>query len=93
MAQLEQIMNKHIAPHHRRVKPKPFAKRSSALSAEVNSRERGQKRRPRVKPLTLRRAGQFENVLQDLMSPLFKPAVSHCWRCAAEPWVKLSGTA
>jgi hypothetical protein len=39
------------------------------------------------------RADQFENVSQDLMSPLFKPAVSHCWRCAAEPWVKLSGTA
>jgi hypothetical protein len=36
---------------------------------------------------------QFENVLQDLMSPLFKPAVSHCWRIAEEPWVKLSGTA
>jgi hypothetical protein len=46
-----------------------------------------------LKRLTRSGAGQFENVLQDLMSPLFSPAVSHCWRCAAEPWVKLSGTA
>jgi hypothetical protein len=36
---------------------------------------------------------QLENVLQELMSPLFKPAVSHFWRCSEEPWVKLSGTA
>jgi hypothetical protein len=47
----------------------------------------GLKRRARTCP------GQFEKVLQDLMSPLFKPAVSHCWRIAEEPWVKLSGTA
>ena len=40
-----------------------------------------------------KRAVQFENVSQALMSPLFKPAVSHFWRCADEPWVKLSGTA
>ena len=39
------------------------------------------------------RAAQFENVSQSLISPLFKPAVSHFWRCAEDPWVKLSGTA
>ena len=38
-------------------------------------------------------AAQFENVSHELMSPLFRPAVSHFWRCAEEPWVKLSGTA
>jgi hypothetical protein len=38
-------------------------------------------------------AHQFENVLQSLICPLFKPVVSHFWRCAEEPWVKLSGTA
>jgi hypothetical protein len=41
----------------------------------------------------LARLDQFENVSQLLMSPLFKPAVSHFWRWAEEPWVKLSGTA
>ena len=41
----------------------------------------------------IRPPAQFPKVLQDLMSPLFKPAVSHCWRWADEPWVKLSGTA
>ena len=55
-------------------------------------------RRQKRLPVALKRPartcpGQFENVLQDLMSPLFKPAVSHCWRIAEEPWVKLSGTA
>ena len=39
------------------------------------------------------RAAQFENVSQSLMSPLLRPTVSHFWRCAEDPWVKLSGTA
>ena len=42
---------------------------------------------PRPKP------PHFENVSQERISPLLRPAVSHCWRNAEEPWVKLSGTA
>lgn len=54
----------------------------------------GQKRLPVALKRPARTCpGQLENVLQDLMSPLFKPAVSHCWRMMEEPWVKLSGTA
>ena len=52
--------------------------------------------RSRTKPLArapLCAGAQFENVSQELMSPLFKPMVNHFWRCAEEPWVKLSGTA
>ena len=47
----------------------------------------------RPRRCNFQRAGQFENVSQSLMSPLFKPAVSHFCRIAEEPWVKLSGTA
>ena len=57
-----------------------WSRRSSACDPKRNS----------VRP---RSAPQFENVLQESISPLFRPGLSHCWRIADEPWVKLSGTA
>src|SRR5438552_1531174 len=32
------------------------------------------------------------NVLQACTVPCWYPVMNHCLRCAAEPWVKLSGT-
>ena len=41
---------------------------------------------------SLRRSPYRANVLQESTCPLLSPVVSHCWRIADEPWVKLSGT-
>ncbi len=38
-------------------------------------------------------APHCENVSQEEICPVFRPAVSHLARAAEEPWVKLSGTA
>ena len=79
------MWSRSIARRQTGVLPNAFwsaAKRSATASTDPA-------RKHRTKVL----AAQFENVLQQLMSPLFKPAVSHFWRCSEEPWVKLSGTA
>ncbi len=57
------------------------------IESPVNGRGRAERGWMRA------RAGQFEKVLQALTCPLLSPVVSHCWRIADEPWVKLSGTA
>jgi hypothetical protein len=86
-------MNKEIDPPVRRVKA---TKSNPALPRRTTPyRDRGERASSRAHVTEPRtgRPGQFENVSQELMSPLFKPAVSHFCRCAEEPWVKLSGTA
>ncbi len=85
-------MNMHITSHHLQVKARPEAI-VRARGGDKLTKGAVKSARLALKRLTRRGADQFEKVLQDLMSPLFRPAVSHCWRCAAEPWVKLSGTA
>ncbi len=80
-----------MAADHGHVKARPWNDR---MKLDDRADAPGKKR----VPVALKRPArtcpaQFENVLQDLMSPLFKPAVSHCWRMMEEPWVKLSGTA
>ena len=86
-------MNEEIVPPRRRVKssgvaaPASRARQGRPFLAECAGGER------RIALLAGSYMRQFENVSQELMSPLFKPAVSHFWRCAEEPWVKLSGTA
>ncbi len=89
-------MNKEIIPHRRGVKTVPSNRGEQprpTIGPPIGAMGLVKRCERRTREALSCPAVQFENVSQSLMSPLLRPAVSHFWRCAEEPWVKLSGTA